>query len=284
MTALCVLRYVMIDEESQDIIEGLTYMFITLCVVSLFATTFGPVSEIEKGEERERLKLEVPLLVEHRAGLEVIALVASREKEDLEHTLAQERVLKSLVATQPSVPLRSVGSGIVIPAIAHDHEEIYLRFLKGKLIYKQDQPDQVVLPIAQLINPLEGTLDLSRCGDTGQYLSISTGYKKAQNPANTNKTEIWLAPRFLIENEIRTSSTHFSSIMGGWQPTAPIGIFWTWGSQAPGTKNFDYLTNHSIRELSNNNLCDISERALCGRDMGRKAHQRFYSYFVYELR
>jgi hypothetical protein len=228
-------------------------MFVTLFIMSLLAATGNPLPVIEKGEERERWKLQV----EHERGLERMGLAASSEKHDLEHRLEQERALKSLVITQQSTLSRAVGRGVVIPEIAKGYEEGYLQFINGKLIYSPipgNNVGRIDLPIAELANPLMGIFDLSRCGNTGQYLSIATGYKNGQISANAKKTEIWLAPRFLIKNEIRTSPVHFKEIMDDWQPTAPLGIFWTWGSHAAAADNFDYLANQSIADISNNNL------------------------------
>jgi hypothetical protein len=242
-------------------------MFIILFVVSLFAATQNPLPVIEKEEERERLKLQRV----HIASLKGIALIASNEKQDLERRLEQERALKSLVPTPQPTLLRSVGSGAAIPEIAKGYEEIYLRFINGKLIYRPlpgKDTGRIELPMAELTHPLMGTFDLSRCGgNTGQYLSIATGYKKGQIPANAKKTEIWLVPRFLVENEIRTSATHFKRIMSRWPPTAPIGIFWTWGSHAATADNCDYLTNQSIDEISNNNLYACWRRAHLARNV-----------------
>ena len=64
------------------------------------------------------------------------------------------------------------------PPVAWGHEDIYDRFVSGKLIYKPDpnsDEGKVELRIADLEDPLNGTFDLSRCGNTGEYLNISTG-------------------------------------------------------------------------------------------------------------
>jgi hypothetical protein len=228
-------------------------MLILLSVISLLAATGQSLPVIEKGEERERLKLEEILLVEHRAGLDSMFVVASSEKQAVEYKFAQERDLKSLV----TIPSFSIGSSMAIPAIAKGYEDIYLRFINGKLVYRPisgNDTGRIDLPIAELAHPLMGTFDLSRCGKAGQYLSIATGYKNGTIPENVNKIEVWLAPRFLIESEIFASAAHFRGIMRDWQPEAPIGIFWTWGSHAVAANNFDYLTNQSIDEISNNNL------------------------------
>jgi len=131
----------------------------------------------------------------------------------------------------------------IIPLIAEEHEAIYKRFLNGKLVYKPDINSKVELRIADLKDPLNGTFDLSRCGNTGNYLSISTGYRKRKKPENASKLEIWFAPRFLIEKELNTTAAHFKPIMGAWNKEVPVGIFWTWG----GWDNlgwYDYLVEH----------------------------------------
>ena len=106
------------------------------------------------------------------------------------------------------------------PAVAEGYEDIYDRFLNGKLIYKPDpnsDEGKVELRIADLEDPLNGTFDLSRCGDTGKYLSIATGYRKGKKPENASKVEIWFAPRFLIEKELNGAAAHFKPIMGNWK-------------------------------------------------------------------
>jgi hypothetical protein len=161
---------------------------------------------------------------------------------------AQEEELKAAtVVRAPAVP---------IPPVARGFEAIYQRFLNGVLIYRP-KPDNdagmIKLPIAALRNPLESTFDLSKCGDIGQYLSISTGYRKRVNPANANKVEIWIAPRFLIDAGLKGDAKHFQAIAGSWAPDAPVGIFWTWG----GTNNLNdyvHLVTMNMENLSKNNL------------------------------
>jgi hypothetical protein len=220
-------------------------MLTTLFIVSLGASSLENVPTLENGGRSERLKLQVG----RRTDLGRMTVVASTKKQELNHKLEQERDLKSL-ASAPPCP---VGNGAIMPEIATGYEEIYLRFINGKLIYKKDQPDQVVLPIAQLINPLEGKFDLSQCGDTALYLSIATGYKKAKNPANANKTEIWFTPRFLIE---RNDITQFIPIMtsADWPSAHEVGIFWSWGGGDVANNNYDYLTTKTCNELSTKNL------------------------------
>ncbi|ACE05895.1 hypothetical protein Aasi_0487 [Candidatus Amoebophilus asiaticus 5a2] len=137
------------------------------------------------------------------------------------------------------------------------HEYIYQKFLKGVLVYRPDgesDEGRIDLPIASLVNPLEGTFDLSQCGDTGEYLSISTGYRKGKKVENTNKLEIWLTPRFLVEKEINGSAQHFKKIFPSkWPEKASIGILWTLGKWDK-MRRYDYLTDHKMEELGNDNL------------------------------
>lgn len=94
---------------------------------------------------------------------------------------------------------------------------------------------------------LEGTFDLSLRGNAGQYLSISTGYKKEKKAENARKTQIWFVPRLLIEKELTTTAEHFKSIYGKW--TAEVGIFWT-GERDDKLGWYDYLTTKNMDNLS----------------------------------
>lgn len=135
-------------------------------------------------------------------------------------------------------------------------------FLNGKLIYTpQDGGKVIELLISDLWNPLEGTFDLSQCGDTGNYLSISTGYRKGKRPENADKLEIWFAPRFLIEKELTTTASHFQGIYGNWNENAPVGMFWTWG----GWNNLDYyhyLTTENMENLSKIDLYENYKKSV----------------------
>jgi len=150
-----------------------------------------------------------------------------------------------------------LNSNIVpVPLVARGYEQVYQRFLNGRLIYKPNTNDngKIELRIADLANPLGGTFDLSRCGDTGNYLSISTGYRKGKKPENANKVEIWFTPRFLVESEINRSASHLKKIFPiNWPSKAAVGILWTWGGW-DNLENYDYLTAQDMDELSNDNL------------------------------
>lgn len=175
---------------------------------------------------------------------EAVAADQSRQIEQLMALLnSSAKVQQSQQAPQASSVLTPhasasvpspVVSDIAIPEVTKGYEKVYERFLGGKLIYTDPTSKaKTEFSIRALANPLEGTFDLSGCGDTGQYLSISTGYRKGVKAKNSNKTEIWLAPRFLVEREIATTAKHLQPIMGSWDAVkAPVGLFWTWGSSS----------------------------------------------------
>ncbi|RZI45519.1 U-box domain-containing protein [Candidatus Finniella inopinata] len=143
-----------------------------------------------------------------------------------------------------------------IPAIAHGYEEVYQRLLKGQLVYRPNKGSDIgmiVLPFASLENPLDGTFNLSQCGDAGQYLSIATGYRQGKKAENANKVEIWIAPRFVIDMAPATTAGHFKSIIREWPVRAPIGLFWTWGG-ADSLNIMDYSVFNSFEQLASETL------------------------------
>jgi V8-like Glu-specific endopeptidase len=183
---------------------------------------------------------------------------------------------------------------LLIPPVAYGYEQIYQRFLNGRLIYKPNKGNdigKIELRIADLTNPLEGTFNLSQCGDAGKYLSISTGYRKGMKPENANKVEIWFVPRFLVEREINEGASHFKPIfLDKWPNTALIGISWTWGG---GHDNewYDYLTDQTMDALPTRNLyknwkksrtCISSSLARCLRALlaEGQCHSNFHVTFA----
>ena len=146
---------------------------------------------------------------------------------------------------------------IVVPEILKGYEDIYKKFAMGKLIYNPDPNNNIgkkELLFKDLNNPLDGTFDLTGCGDSSKYISISTGYRKGKKVKNVDKVEIWITPRFLIEKELSSTAKHFQPIMSEWSPVvAPVGIFWTWGGW-DDLGWYDYLITNSLNQLSDNNL------------------------------
>ena len=155
------------------------------------------------------------------------------------------------VASSPVVGGASAAEAIgafltSVPTIAVGHEALYRRFLEGRLEYRPTPGSDaglVVLfmgdllrPLAGTTNPLSATFDLSQCGDTWKHLSINIGYKKAKVLANEGKTEVWICPKFLAEQE---SPSSLAPIMGKWE--TPVGYFWTWGEEAISSGSYYYL-------------------------------------------
>jgi hypothetical protein len=134
--------------------------------------------------------------------------------------------------------------------IKKEDKDVFWRFFKGKLIFKPDpnsDKEMVKLFISSLPNPLEGTFNLPKYSE---YLSINTGYRKGKKEENAEKSEIWIAPRFLIERDLETTAMHFKPIMDNWnQEQAPVGMFWNWGGEVV-LKYFDYRTAESMENLS----------------------------------
>jgi|GEM_PF-5925720 len=153
---------------------------------------------------------------------------------------------------------------VIIPEIARGYEDIYKRFLKSVLIYKPNEKSDegiVEIPISSLSNPLDETFDLSRCGDVEKYLSISTGYKKGKKLENSGKTEIWIVPKFIVEQKLKgwfswfTSAQYFQDIMDDW--VSPVGIFFTHGGWELSTSYYYSTSCFLVDSLNKANLYGV---------------------------
>ncbi len=146
------------------------------------------------------------------------------------------------------------------------HGDICRRFLNGVLKYTPDVGEglQIIdLRIIDLKKPFAGEINLSKCGNAGTHLSISTGYRKGKKQENENKLEIWFAPWFVINRDIQGPASHFNPIFNTWNGTvAPIGIFWT-GGWWNCLDDYCYLTNKDIDFISSNNLIKLHGAAAC---------------------
>ncbi len=135
----------------------------------------------------------------------------------------------------------------------------YQIFLRGVLIYrpkKESDEGKIEMRVADLANPLDGTFELPQWNDE---LSISTGYRKVQNPANAKKLEIWLLPWFVADENMQTlpQNHHIRAIMGSWDGArAPIGIIWTWGGwdATSDSAYCGYLISESMEDLGRENI------------------------------
>lgn len=211
----------------------------------------------------ERLKREV---AEQRAS-ELEKQRNEEAKRYADERKQQEEQEKKIVKAQPvqtRLVEHPIQKGPSIPAIARGYEDIYQRFLRGVLIYRPTSGSDVgkiELPIASLLNPLESLFDLSRCGDAGKYLSISTGYRRAVNPENSSKWEVFIAPKFLVEAQKATTATHYTPIANEtW--TAPYAVIQNYGGWT-SLNDFWYNTTITDQEINSQNLNEIfqSEKA-----------------------
>jgi hypothetical protein len=179
------------------------------------------------------------------------ATVKKEEKLPAQQKVAPVAVEKCVTPLTLSVPRKM---GPAIPEIAIGYEDIYIRFIKGRLIFKPNRDNdtgRVEIPFSSFPNPLDGTFDLSRCEPVGKYVSISSGYRSGQKTENRNKHEVWIVPRFVIEKSLSTTAKHFASVMDKF--LSPVGIFWTWGAwdSSKMMEWYDYVTMQSFDQLSN---------------------------------
>ncbi len=198
------------------------------------------------------------VLEENRFSLMDTASISSQKQELIKTVLVSHAKSNSKLKTDLLVNvIVPQGAEIrypvepAIPEIAHGHEAVYLRFLKGVLIYRPtagSEVGQIILPIAQLMNPLEGRFDLSKCGDAGKYLSISTGYRKGKKIENADKLEIWIVPKFIVEKDLTTTAVHYQPIQECW--SSPVGIIWSNGKW-DNMNWYDYLATQDFDALSN---------------------------------
>lgn len=164
---------------------------------------------------------------------------------------------------------------ITIPQVAEGYEDDYRLFLSGKLIYKPN-PDsdvgKIEMRIVDLTNPLGSEFDLSACGDIGNHLRISTGYRKSKIE-HQDKLEIWFSPLFLIERELETTAAHFHEVIGElksreWYKEENVGFFWNRSDQDLECYNYATRTFYEISEKNYNNhkynnLYDNTSRSSC---------------------
>lgn len=126
---------------------------------------------------------------------------------------------------------------IVIHEIAIGHEEVYQQFLRGKLVYKPNQNNDVgrkEFRISDLANPLSGTFDIRGCGDSDQYLSISTGFRTGKNPANQNKLEVWIVPQLVLQKDPRAKPYNELLQKQERHLGKPFAVLFTWGGWDDG--------------------------------------------------
>jgi hypothetical protein len=142
------------------------------------------------------------------------------------------------------------------PKIVEGYEEIYRQFLKGKLVYKpnKDNDDgRKEFPIAALANPLEGTFDIRGCGDSAQYLQISTGFRTRKEPANENKIEVWIVPQFVLQKDPRAKAFNDFLQTQEKHRNKPFAILFTWG----GWDNLRWHEVAGVDGKEHDTLCEV---------------------------
>jgi hypothetical protein len=128
--------------------------------------------------------------------------------------------------------------------------------LDGKLIYTLGDGEKAGFNIKNLVKT-GGCIDLSDeiFGDASKFLLITTDLEEFFSiNQNSKKLVMLIAPRFLIEEKIESTSKHFQPIMDNWkEDEAPIGIFWRMECWA-NLGWYDYLTSKNVAEISKNNI------------------------------
>lgn len=220
--------------------------------------------EQRKREESERERREA------EAQQKASAEVTRRLKIDQERALEIERLRREEAdrkAREAEAP-RSRGSwvwrwisgnsaGVVerpLPVIAGGYEDVYRRFINGRLVYNGISGKRKFL-IADVVNRdtlngefnlrgLSYNLDGKMC-PIDECISIKVGYRKAVE--SETRVTVWLTPRFLIDQ----SSSAFKYVR--W--SSDVGIFWTHGRD--DVDSFDYVTTKQFDEISTTNLRDF---------------------------
>lgn len=223
-----------------------------------------------------------------KGSLEIIRNIFSRDKDfiGLMNQKNNYAIIKDIIKNRclPFIP---------IPEIAKGHEGLYKQFISWKLIYKKGQPDQVILPFSSFLNssnPLEGTFDLSQCGNTGKSLIISIGYHKLSEIENAGRIGIWIAPIFSIKKEFDAAASYFGVCSSWYASISSIGIFWT--ADVCTSMNYNHLILDPSRLIPQyRSLYDIhpcfTSRGPCGDDRHRSCSKQLCifesSYFTFEL-
>jgi serine/threonine protein kinase len=145
-----------------------------------------------------------------------------------------------------------------VPDIARGHEEVYRRFINGRLVYKGPAGERSFL-IADIVNSsLEGEFNLNGLTYTfggttyniSDYLRIKLGYRKVKE--NDTKVTTWLVPQFVA----CAAGSSFSTV--SWE--SDVGIFWTYGKY--DLTRFDYLTSMQFDKISSKNLYECGGRSV----------------------
>lgn len=205
------------------------------------------------GEHYQRQIANNPVMLELQRKVEELSRYVADQQRKL------ERLESSSIAVAAITRPFASRSEVVIPDIAKGHEAVYHQFLRGKLVYKPDpnsDAGRIEFPISALTNPLAGTFDISGCGDSAEHLSISTGFRTVVNPANKSKLEVWIVPRFVIDNDPEAHA-YARDLRGIDALTGqPFAVLFNWG----GWSN---LSGHKVAAAGDDNLFDTLRASWC---------------------
>lgn len=220
--------------------------------VSLIQEREGLAAEKEALDKARREMEQQRLEIEEKRKAEEDRQKIQSERESLEKQRKEiEAERQALQRGLLSVVERPINGAI--PALARGHEEVYRRFMNGRLVYKGPAGERSFLISDSVNSSLEGEFNLSGLTYTSgsttynidTYLRIRLGYRKSVE--NETKVTVWLVPKFVVSGV----ESSFSTV----EWTSDIGIFWTYGKDALSSLN--YLTKMQFDEISSKNLYEL---------------------------
>ena len=233
--------------------------------VSLIREREGLAAEKEALDKARREMEQQRLEIEEKRKAEEERQKIQSERESLEKQRKEIEVERQALQRGLTAVVERPING-TIPALARGHEEVYRRFMNGRLVYKGPAGERSFLISDSVNSSLEGEFNLSGLTYTSgsttynidTYLRIRLGYRKSVE--NDSKVTVWLVPKFVVSGV----ESSFSTV----EWTSDIGIFWTYGKDA--LSSLDYLTKMQFDEISSKNLY-----GLCA----RRAWDEFFLYF-----
>lgn len=150
------------------------------------------------------------------------------------------------IAYERSAPL---VKSLVSPTFAREYEEIYQRFMNGKLIFDNGTGQRKEFEFSQFAD-LDGEFNLKGLTyaydgaiyTVSDYLRIKLGIRSVQE--NDRKVTVWLTPKFMVDKK----SNQWKALP--W--SSDVGIFWSYGNW--DLENFDYLVTMGFTDISSQNL------------------------------
>lgn len=134
-----------------------------------------------------------------------------------------------------------------VPSFAIGHEDVYQRFIKGKLIFDNTKGQESKFLLDKFS---EGEFNLRKLKTTfndvsytvSNHIRIKIGFRKQVE--REAKLTIWLTPKFLLE---RQPDHPWNKV--DWNSN-DVGIFWTWGFYDIGSFEYQTSKNFNNKEYS----------------------------------